>query len=77
MSPASSPELHERNDRTGWWSITVDAHVIYYGSEIQCRRRFAILTQPMSRAGPFGLVHLARVMPAAHSAVPRPVASVL
>ena len=51
MNPAKSPELHDRNDGTGWWSVTIDGYVTYCGSEIQCRRRFAILTQPVSRAG--------------------------
>jgi hypothetical protein len=67
MNPAKSPDLHDRNDGTGWWSVTVDGHVTYCGSEIQCRRR---LTQPVSRAGPLGLAHLARVMPACRTPLP-------
>ena len=28
----------DRNDGTGWWSVTVDGHVTHCGSEIQRRR---------------------------------------
>jgi hypothetical protein len=49
MNPTKSPELRDLNDGTGWWCIKVDGHVSYCGTEKECRRQFAILSQPVNR----------------------------
>jgi|HubBroStandDraft_1064217.scaffolds.fasta_scaffold1010504_2 hypothetical protein len=35
MNPAKSSELHDRNDGTGWWSVTIDGYdLLRFGDSV-------------------------------------------